>query len=209
MATTRQYRVRANRDEDGYTVSYGKASKKLQLRLAKRSATRWSFIEAPADLQGVYPSFSDAKTAFEAWAVQVYGTDSAPTLVEENPLVVNQETGHGQSRIPGPPSLSAAKRAALRLGLAVREGPPTYKKPRSDVDEDNRFIADFLNPAFYTAEEGTRRLTPLGALEEVYKWMLENVDMRKDGKYPWESVRKVLQRALPDVPKYKMPLIRP
>lgn len=188
------YIVRANRDTDGYTVAYGKGKKKLTLRLLKLAPTRWSFVNAPSTLQGTYGSFAEAKAAFETWAVREYGVESGTD--EENPLVVQAESGHDQPRIPPPPSFGRIK-------------PPLYTKPKSDVASSNIYVADPFNPAFYDATANQRTLTPLGALMEVWNYASIMVPWEKRfTEFPWVNVAKTLRRAFPNAKQFVPPAQR-
>ena len=186
------YQVRAKRSDNGYSVSYGRGSRKLTIRLIKRAATRWSFIDAPSVLQGVYSSFNEAKIAFDTWAQTAYGEENGEVVTGSDPASPAIVSG-----VKGLPTIPSRKK-----------GPPTYRRDPSDVQSENQYTADPLDPEFYTADENGRRLTPLGVLDEVWSWVMSHVDERKHDIYPWANVAKVLQRALPDRKRYQKPTLR-
>lgn len=174
------YVVRAQRHEEGgYSLLYGKGSRKINRRAVNPGNKGWRVIEAPPELAGVHLKLKDLKAKFEIWAESVYeGGD---------------EAGEPEA-VSGPPTYTPKP-----------SGPPKYV-PQGDVRSSNNYQCDPFDPLFFT-ESPEREITTLGALDEVWNWIASHINEKHDS-YPWATVAHVLQRAMPDRTKYQEPVLR-
>lgn len=179
----REVRMISKRDDSGYTITYGKGKRKLEIRLIKRTPTRWQFVNPPDQIAGAHASYAAAKTAFEGYAREVYGEVGD----------INQPPEQNITR-PGPPSFTRKKAE-----------PPQFHR-QGDVRSGNRYQCDPLNPDFYT-ESPDPQITELGVLDEVWRWVQEHINADRHDIFPWANVALVLQRKFPDELKYQEPTL--
>lgn len=191
------FKMRSHKREGGgYDLSFGKGSKKLTAVLQEHDG-KWYVTEGFGS--GVISAGKKGETQ-EAWgkmAEASYG--SAPTGVEGG------DECPGQLLISKPPPQLRPRMGPPKL-VKPFDGPtcPECKRPitgwhnglppcRCNAPNGEDYIADPFDPKMST-DAG---LTPVGALDQVFHWMLRNPTyVITDGKLDpvWEGVRESLFR---------------
>jgi len=191
------YKIVNKGNGDGtYTLSYGKGAGKLTAQMS--NAGGWKLYDdegnkhvcvGPRDL---FKTMKSAKEAWGKWAESRYQTgvgNSEPDEQKPEP-----ESIAGPPRLTSPPPLA---------------GPPTIGPPAlapvADPISTSNTRCDPFDAAFhYPKDHPTqpRNMTPLGALDEVYNWMVLNEHkvlhpMTKQLMPPWDGVTRVLRREIP------------
>lgn len=213
------FQMRAGRREDGgYDLSYGKGQKKLTAVCQMNPNKQWTIVDGFGSAN-VTPSkkLSEVKQAWGTRAEASYG-GAIPTPPEAPPAA-------GPPRLPGPPRIGPPRvgppvlmRAAPKVE-APYDGPTCQAcgqpitgwhaglppcrcgKPNTDDYEPDPF-----DPKMYGMQSGSkgRDLTPIGALDIVFHWMLRNPGyVMTEGKLDpvWAEVQEVLSRET-EYPEY-------
>jgi hypothetical protein len=195
MSTT--YKVRARKIEAGiYELSYGRGQKKIIAKLMKDDKTGWS-LDPAIDSENVFFSKKTAQESWGVWAEKEYTGET------------QRQRSVARSAPPPPPFKRTAPDLPptfKRTDLAPPEHQPSKRwstESDNDVDENNPYLADFLNPEFYERTGEHQHITELGALEEVFAWMQTNVPFDQHICYPWVNVRRALIRRFPNEKRYR------
>lgn len=187
-----KYKVRTKRiDDGGYVLSYGRGKKKLTVQLRRDEHGYWQLH--PWDRGKPIGGFTMKREAQEAWGVWAEAEyDEARKQRPVEPIA------------PPPPSF---KRSTPSLPPAFKKNiaPPWHQpskgwgvESRTDIDEGNPYLADFLDPDMYEHAPGHgHKILPIGALVEVFNWMQANIPFDQHLLYPWVNVRRALIRRYP------------
>lgn len=224
-----QYKTRCTKapdfdtDSPEYVLAYGRGKAKLVAVLYKNvdpmCGTDWvvrgTTIRTPKKKQAV--------EAWHEWAVENYdaaGHEKASGKVKATPAKQPMSGSAVDAVKPkkvGPPSLGKQhrrskggppifKRSSAPASSRNRPTHPDYNPKHNDVTDggENPYLADFLSDkGLFERPDGQWTLTPLGALDEVFNWMMANLPFTATLEYPWVRVTKVLQRQFPNDEKYQ------
>ena len=208
-----KYKVKCTKAPDfdtespSYTLSYGRGKAKLTATLY-RLDNEWR-------VKGLKISTRLKKEAVVEWGV--WAEENYAGLAHEEAKPTPSAVKAVTPKVIAPPSLKARKK---------RSGPPAFKRSAApakgvnrpshpefvdtynDVTDgpDNPYLANMLSDkGLFTRDNPGRcwTLTPLGALDEVFNWMQQNLPFTATLEYPWVRVTKVLQRAFPKDEKYQ------
>ena len=196
MTTT--FKVRNNRNPDGtYTLSYGKGKAKVTATMTKGPDGWW--FDGPVAPSSTFPTMKACKEAWEPVARKAYGDEPESCSASAAPQA-------------GPPSRPAPPR---RTPPPSRPGPPRRQPPSrpgpptrdAGAIHHDPFDSALEYPPDHPCESLRRRTTPLGALDQVYTWMMRNtarVQHPRTGSLapPWDAVQAALQRHVPKPHRY-------
>lgn len=149
--------------------------------LTRRSYDKQYVISGPGPRQ----SFKTLTAAQEAYAEWV---DAIPKRPPPPPIM---------TRLPPPPPLTRhapAPRAETDPATADNE-----------IVADHPWVTDFLDERLMRRGDHAKGehpaswyLTPLGALDEVFRWMVDTIPAHAMMEYPWCRVIKVIRREHPE-----------
>lgn len=214
------FQMRASRREDGgYDFAYGKSGKKLTAVCMQDSSRTWSITDGFGS-GNVTPSkkLGEVKEAWGKRAEASYG-GAIPSVTEGEVQTPVAPPPSGPPRV-GPPSVGP------RVGPpAIRPAPPVIPAPvvpydgptcgacgqpitgwhnglppcRCGKPNTDNYEPDPFDPKMYGTKSGPngRELTPIGALDTVFHWMLRNMSyVVTNGKLDpvWQEVQEVLAR---------------
>lgn len=195
--------VRMHRREGGgYTFSYGKGARKLEASCTQDGLGVWSIIGGCCF--GTVPASRKLSEIREEWGRQAEASYGGKLSLKSCP----------EPTAIGPPRLSAVRRydgpSCPDCGRPVAGWHDGLPPCRCAAPNPEDYMPDPFDPRMYgrvalaDAEAGPV-LTPLGALDVVYHWMLRNREyVTTDGGFDpvWEGVRSVLHRET-SYPEYR------
>lgn len=212
------FKLRSHRREDGgYDLSYGKGSKKLTA-VCQQSDGYWHLTEGfGAGISTPAVKYGAVKEEWERRAVASYGGSGA---VEEQTTCPPAQPSGGPPRLSPPPA-GPPKLGPPKLVQQQYDGPtcPACQRPitgfhnglppcRCNFPNTDQYEADIFDPRMYQQGPGGKGhvLTPTGALDQVFHWMLRSKDyVTTDGKLDpvWADVQEVLSRTV-KYPEYRI-----